>query len=311
MGSNTRKSLLAFSVLVSALIAASVLSSRLDAVRPTLPPGYADSDLSLQGKHLKGYLLGAEGLVADWYWILSLQYLGGKIVASDDDTINVENLSSLNPRLLYPYLDNATDLDPQFNAAYSFGAIVLPAIDRDQAITLTKKGIQNNPENWRLYQYLGYIHWRNKDYAAAAETYETGSRIAGAPPFMRQMAAAMLTRGGSRTVARAMYEQMLAEAEDEQSKRNAQLRLMELDSLEEMEAVNQVLASIKESTGSCPPSLSPVFPRLRSVRLTSGAFRVDGANNLVDPGGIPYEYDQTKCAIGLSKDSKLPKPMNN
>jgi tetratricopeptide (TPR) repeat protein len=283
----------------------------MDAMRPALPTDYADSDLALQGKHLKGYLLGAEGLVADWYWILSLQYLGGKIVNSTDDTINVENLDSLNPRLLYPYLDNATDLDPKFNAAYSFGAIVLPAIDRDQAIALTRKGIQNNPENWRLYQYLGYIYWRNKDYAAAAETYETGSKIPGAPPFMRQMAAAMLTRGGSRAVARAMYEQMLAEAEDEQSKRNAQLRLMELDSLEEIEAVNSVLSSIKENTGNCPANLSSAFSRLQSIRLEHGDLRIDASNNLVDPGGTPYEYDASKCSIRLRKDSTIPKPLNN
>lgn len=295
----------------SALIVASLLSSRLDAMRPPLPPDYADSDLAVQGKHLKGYLLGAEGLVADWYWILSLQYLGGKIVESTDETINVENLNSLNPRLLYPYLDNATDLDPKFNAAYSFGAVLLPAIDRDQAIALTKKGIQNNPENWRLYQYLGYIYWRNKDYASAAETYENGSKIQGAPPFMRQMAAAMLTRGGSRAVARAMYEQMLAEAEDEQSKRNAQLRLMELDAVEEIDAVNSVLASIKENTGNCPANLASTFSRLRSIRLEHGDLRIDALNNLVDPGGTPYKYDASKCTIGLRNDSTIPKQPNN
>ena len=311
MSFNTRNYLLAFSVILSALIVASLLSSKLGAIRPPLPSDYADSDLALQGKHLKGYLLGAEGLVADWYWILSLQYLGGKIVNSTDDTINVENLNSLNPRLLYPYLDNATDLDPKFNAAYSFGAIVLPAIDPDQAIALTKKGIVNNPENWRLYQYLGYIYWRNKEYNAAAETYETGSKIPGAPPFMRQMAAAMLTRGGSPAVARAMYEQMLAEAEDEQSKRNAELRLMELDSIEEMDAVNSVLAEIKESTGTCPPVLSSVFSRLQSIRLEHGDLRIDGSNNLVDPGGTPYEFDPSKCTIRLRKDSTIPKPLNN
>lgn len=311
MRSSTRKYVLAFSVMLASLLVAAILSSRLDAARPALPPDYGDSDLALQGKYLKGYLLGAEGLVADWYWILSLQYLGGKIVASTDDNINVENLTTLNPRLLYPYLDNATDLDPHFSAAYSFGAILLPAIDKDQAITLTKKGIQHNPENWRLYQYLGYIYWRNKEYEQAAETYEAGSKINGAPPFMRQMAAAMLTRGGSRSVARAMYVQMLAEAEDEQSKRNAQLRLMELDSIEEIEAVNSALAVIKETSGTCPPSLSAVFPRLRSIRLENGDFRVDASNNLVDPSGSAYEYDPLKCTIALSRASTIPKPLNN
>src|SRR5688572_18119906 len=174
------------------------ISASLEKVRPELPPDYADSDLALQGKKLKGYALGAEGLIADWYWMLSLQYLGGKIMGSDEETIRIDNLSSLNPRLLYPYLENATELDPKFTAAYSFGAIVLPAIDPQKAIDLTEKGIRNNPESWRLYQYLGYIHWNRKDYKAAASTYEKGSQIPGSPPFMRQMVAAMNAAGGSR-----------------------------------------------------------------------------------------------------------------
>ncbi|MEQ1765508.1 MAG: hypothetical protein ABL984_20435, partial [Pyrinomonadaceae bacterium] len=79
-----------------------VLSSSLEKVRPELPADYADSDLALQGKKLKGYSLGAEGLIADWYWMQSLQYLGGKIVNSQDETVRIDDLTSLNPRLLYP-----------------------------------------------------------------------------------------------------------------------------------------------------------------------------------------------------------------
>jgi hypothetical protein len=84
-----------------------------------------------------------------------------------------------------------------------------------------------------------------------------------------------------------------------------------LDSLEEVEAVNSALASIKESSGICPPSLSAVFPRLRAIRLTNGEFRVDASNNLVDPSGTPYVYDPSKCTIALSRESTIPKPLNN
>src|SRR5688572_17987394 len=109
------------------------ISSSLENARPVLPPDYADSDLALQGKKLKGYSLGAEGLIADWYWMQSLQYLGGKIVSSEDETVRIDDLTALNPRLLFPYLENATELDPKFTAAYSFGAIVLPGVDPAKA----------------------------------------------------------------------------------------------------------------------------------------------------------------------------------
>ena len=62
-----------------------------------MPSEYSDSDLVLQGKDLKGYFLGAEGLVADWYWIISLQYLGGKIVNSTETNLDIGDLRGLNP----------------------------------------------------------------------------------------------------------------------------------------------------------------------------------------------------------------------
>ena len=293
-----------------ALAAVFALSGFLEKNRPQLPKSYEDSDLSMQGKRLKGYALGSEGLIADWYWILSLQYIGKKIVENKETDINIDDLRSLNPRLLYPYLDNATDLDPKFYAAYSYGAIVLPAIDPQKAIELTEKGIAANPEKWRLYQYLGYIYWHERNYEKAAETYDRGSMIAGAPPFMREMAAAMKTKGGSRDTARAMYSQMLAEAEDEQSKRNAQLRLFEIDSLEETEAVNEVLAGLRNSNGKCVPNINAALPQLRSVQLPQGRdLRIDRSGSLVDPTGVPYKFDPETCTISLREDSKIPKPL--
>lgn len=276
--------------------------------RTGLPDAYEDSDLALQGKRLKGFSLGAEGLLADWYWIGSLQYIGAKIVKSDITKIDIEDLTPLNPRLLYPLLDNATDLDPKFMAAYSYGAIVLPAIDPTLAVKLTEKGIANNPDVWRLYQYLGYIHWRIKDYEKAAETYEKGSRIAGAPDFMREMAASMKTHGGSRETAREMYSQMLAEAEDQQSKANAELRLMQLVSLDERDAVDQILAEFQNKNGRCPNRVAEIFPSLRTVKLPRGRqFLIDAQNNLADPTGSPYRINENECKLALDPDSKIPK----
>ncbi|HLA95564.1 MAG TPA: hypothetical protein VK612_07575, partial [Pyrinomonadaceae bacterium] len=158
-------------IVVTGFVAVTFLSSTLEHQRVPVPAAFADSDLALEGKRLNGYALGSEGLLADWYWMMSLQYMGKKMIEYGDKDIDLENLSSLNIRLLYPYLDNATDLDPKFYAAYSYGAAVLPAINREHAIALIEKGIANNPEQWRFYQYLGYIYWRSKNFDKAAETY--------------------------------------------------------------------------------------------------------------------------------------------
>lgn len=300
--------IVAVAVVVISAAAVVALSRHIDATKATLPETYGDSDLAFQGKRLKGYALGAEGLLADWYWIVSLQYLGSKLVETDMAKLNIDNLDDLNPRLLYPYLDNATDLDPKFFAAYSYGAIVLPAIDPEEAIKLTEKGIRNNPDKWRLYQYLGYIYWKLNRYEKAAEVYEAGSKIAGAPPFLKQMAAAMLTKGGSREVARLMYTQMLNESEDQQSRQNAAIRLSQLDALDQLDGINGALSAAKARSGQCPTSISDVMPLLRNVRLPgANEFQIDKGNNLVDPSGVPYVLNRQTCTANLNfAESKIP-----
>ena len=279
-----------------------LISDQANRSRVGLAESYEDSDLELNGKKLKGFALGAEGLLADWYWIRSLQYLGNKVLKNEDKDLNLEDLRPLNPRLLYPLLDNATDLDPKFISAYSFGAIVLPAIDRQTAIDLTEKGIAKNPDEWRLYHYLGYIHWRQKEYESAARAYEQGSAIAGAPPFMRQMTALMKSKGGSRETARAIYSQIFTEATDQQSRSAAEFRLMELDSLDERDAIRAALHAQKERTGKCPSRFSEILPALRTVRLPSGKdFRIDGSGDLVDPGDTPYLLDAEKCDVLIDR----------
>lgn len=284
------------------------INSFIEQNRISLPDEYADSDLDLQGGKLKGFALGGEGLLADWYWMRSLQYIGDKVVRRGLESINLDDLSELNPRLLYPILDNATTLDPELMAAYSFGATVLPAIDPQQAIRLTEKGIRNNPENWRLYQYLGYIHWRLKDYEKAAEVYESGSRVAGAPNFFRLMAARMKTQSGSRATAREIYSQLFAEAPNEQTRKSAELRLAELDSLDERDAINSALAKFRAERGRCATDWREIITMLADVQLPGGRdFRVDGQRNLVDPTGAPYRLNTQKCEAEIDRSkSKIP-----
>jgi tetratricopeptide (TPR) repeat protein len=305
---NKLQHVLAILVISIGFIGVFVLSNFITNSRPPLPEGYEDQDLALQSAKIKDFSLGFNGLLADWYWMRSLQYLGEKIEKSPDQNINIQNLRSLNPRLLYPLLDSATSLDPQYIAVYAYGAIVLPAIDDEQAIKITQKGIDNNPTQWRLYQHLGYIYWRMKNFEKAAETYDKGSKIAGAPPFMQLMVAQMKNQGGSRETSRKIYEQMLAEAQDTQTKKSAEIYLLKLDSDDELDAVRPVLKSIKEKIGQCVQNWNQIFPLLKNVKLPNGKdFRIDPANNLVDPSDTPYILDSKNCDIKLSPNSKLPK----
>lgn len=309
MNKNSKQLILSLAAVLIGFALVFVLSNFVKETRPVLPESYADEDLALQGKRLKGFALGFEGLIADWYWMQSLQYIGDKVTKSEGD-INLENLQPLNPRLLYPLLDNATDLDPQFMTVYSYGAVVLPAINHDQAIKITEKGIANNPRDWRLYQHLGYIYWRLQDYEKAAEVYAEGAKIEGAPAFLQLMTAQMKNQGGSRETARAIYEQMFNDAQDAQTKENAQLHLLKLDSLDERDAIQPALAEFQKRNNRCAANWREMFPLLRALKTARGKnLRFDAASYApVDPSGAPYFLQATpKCEVAINADlSKVP-----
>jgi len=209
---------------------ATLLVRWTDTMRPPPDPNAIDESLYLNGKTARRISLGFNGLVADWYWMRSLQYVGKKILSQPED-VAIDDLSKLNLKLLAPLLDTATTLDPEFLDPYEYAAIVLPAVDVQEAIRITQKGIDANPNAWRLYQHLGYIYWQQGNYQAASETYGRGAQIPGVPPWMLAMKAKMLADGGSRDTAREIYMRMFEESNDEQVKDMARKHLELLDSM--------------------------------------------------------------------------------
>ena len=300
MKSNRTQLIISGAAIVLGFAAIFGLGNFLEKALVPFPEDFDDGDLAINGSRLKGFALGMEGLIADWYWVRSLQYIGDKMIKSGSDFQNIDDLSVLNPRLLYPYLETATDLDPHFIAAYSYGAIVLPAIDPTKAIAITEKGIANNPNEWRLYQHLGYIYWRIGNYEKAAATYEKGSEIADAAPFMKMMAASMLTEGGSRDTSRKIFQRMLDDSDDQNIRLTMTLHLNEINSLDERAAIDAALADFRQKTGRCASSLNEIFPMLRGIRLPGERdFRIDAANRLVDPTDAPYLLDKENCRAAL------------
>lgn len=304
------KTAIAITLVLVGLAASIGLSYYIERVRPPMPNGYEDADLAVQGSRIKGFVFGAEGLVADWYWMNSLQYMGNKISSVGLSNLNLDDLTPLNPRLLYPYLNNAAELDPKFIAPYSYGATILPAIDTDQAIALTEKGIANNPETWRLHQYLGYIYWRRGEYDRASQVYAEGARIAGSPVFLKMMAARMKTEGGSRDLARDMYKQIAAESEDDVSRQSAELRLLQIDSLDERDVINPAMKEFREQHGRCINSWRELLPLLIGKKVGHGRdLRIDSSDNIVDPSGAPYAIEPKACEAWIDNTKSTVPPV--
>jgi hypothetical protein len=244
--------------------------------------------------------LGFNGLVADWYWMRSLQYVGNKIV-NFPGHLALDNLSQLDLKLLAPLLDTTVTLDPQFMEPYQYAAVVLPEVDVTQAIRIIKKGIEANPDAWSLHHQLGYIYWQQGNFHAAAEAYGKGAALAGAPPWMEAMKARMATEGGSRATGREIYTRMFEQSGDPQVKEMARLRLLQLESLDQRDVLRRLLTEYQTKTGRCLTSWREAGSVLRTLRM-----RLDATGAPLDPTAHPYRLLTSRCDVGLDPESPIP-----
>jgi tetratricopeptide (TPR) repeat protein len=278
------------------------LESWMDAHRLPVDAAVEEERLYVTGAAAKRMSLSFNGLVADWYWMRSLQYVGRKIVQQEDNDIQLDDLSQLNLKLLAPLLDTTTTLDPQFFEAYYYAAAVLPAIDVDAAIRLLNKGIAANPTNWQLYQRLGYIYWRQGNYPLAEEAYGKGAQLPGAPPWMEILRGRMLAEGGSRDTAREIYQRLADQSDDQQVKEMAQKRIVQLQSFDERDRIRTALNLYRERNGRCAPSWKSVAALLQAERL-----RLDTTTAApLDPADTPYLLIKDGCDVDLDWHSRVP-----
>lgn len=252
------------------------------------------------GHKIKKMSLGLDALTADIYWIRTVQYFGNKIIESGHP-INTSSTKNIRMDLLAPLLSVITDLDPHHIPAYRFGAIFLPDRDMPAAVALLEKGIAENPNQWRLYQDLGYIYWQAKEYEKAAEAYERGSQIEGAAWWMSDIAGFMRIKGGSREAARAIYEKYL-ESDDQKIREQATARLKQLMALDELDVINAMLDRYRQETGRCPENLSVFAARLRNAGLPLNEHFLP-----VDPDGFAFVVDTTTCQANIAKESSIPR----
>jgi tetratricopeptide (TPR) repeat protein len=286
-------------IVVLGMTAAICLVQWIDQRRPVANPA-DDESLYLNAKTVRRMSLAFNGLAADWYWMRSLQYVGKKIINLPED-VELDSLQQLDLKILAPLLDTATTLDPEFFDPYEYAAVVLPAVDVDQAIRITQKGIDANPNTWRLYQHLGYIYWQQKNYQAAGETYGRGAKVPGAPVWMEAMKAKMAAEGGSRATAREIYTRMYEQSGDPKVQDMARKRLMQLTSFDELEVLQKILAAYQTRTGRCPTSWKEVEAPFRSIRLP-----LDANGAPFDPSGTPYLLKADKCEATLNPKSEVP-----
>jgi len=238
---------------------------------------------------LQRMALSYKSILADVYWIRAVQLYGDtKLGRTADRSYS----------LLYPLLELTTTLDPSFAVAYQFGALFLAEPPPggpgrpDLAIKLLQRGVEAQPEDWRLHQAIGFVYyWSHQDYAAAADWFGRASRLPGAPTWMGPLAAVTLAEGGNRKSSRLMWQQIQQTAQDDWFRGEADRRLKQLDAMDQIDLLTKVVAAFAARQGRPPAS----WAELARAGFVRGA--------VVDPSGAPYRLEGS--TVSLDPASKL------
>ena len=273
--------------LVSAIASQVALEGKFQRPIDTLPPvtWLRSPELS------KRVTLGFDSLLADAYWIRAVQYYG-------DAKLSTSKKKEYG--LLYPLLDITTTLDPRFNIAYRFGAILLsegypngPG-NPDQAIALLKKGIEEMPDRWQYYHDAGFVeYWWRHDYKAASEWLLKAAKLPNAPRWLEPTAAGMLARGGDRDSARALWSELAATSGQDWIRSSAKKALLQLDAEAVIEQLEFLAQRFFDARGRFPASWNEL--------VTAGLLR----GIPLDPTGMPYMIDSVSGAADVAPDSPL------
>jgi len=132
------------------------------------------------GMALRAASMGFYAPLSDLVWLRFIQYYGE------------HRMSDVKFDFLYHILDILTTLDSKFTYAYTLGSLMLThdAQRPDQARQLLKKGMHNNPDDWRLPFMYGFINYAFlADYPVARTYFNISSTRPNAPDIAQRWAA--------------------------------------------------------------------------------------------------------------------------
>jgi len=276
---------------VAVVLVLGSISVKLQALRDATSLATADTDTMYLTPRAAGRAVFTHRpLAADLYWIRAIQYFGGRSrTARERQADPLEPPPSLSAEApvsfdqLYPLLDVATTLDPRFNIAYRFGAIFLAMHypegpgRPDLAIELLEKGLKNAPTKWEYWHDIGFVYyWDIHDYRKASDAFLKGAELPGAPWWMRSLAATMLVTGGDRETSRLLWRQLYDAADNDDTRRAAATKLMQLQALEDLERLQAAVDAASARTNQ-----AVTWPAL----IERGVLREVPR----DPSGVPYD----------------------
>lgn len=160
-----------------------------------------------QPEQLRYSTFGFDSLVSDYYWLMTVQLVGGE-----------RGRTEQHARLIGRLIDNVTTADPWVDHPYRFASFWLTDSVESvrEANRLLERGIAFNPLEWRNFYYLGFNYFFYlEDNARAAEYLHQAAGLEGSPHYLEALVARLRSDIGGLDIAASFLAELARTAEDE------------------------------------------------------------------------------------------------
>ena len=191
-------------------------------------------------------------------------------------------------RALTRLLGYSVDLDEKFVGVYRFIGNALPRETLDgkafnvlATIRLLEKGVRERPDYWQTPFLLGFLQsYYLGDSASASRNIELASKQEGAPAYLGLWATRLAADAGQVELAQQMARQMIDQAQDDETRKEWERRLKELDTERDLREIEAAARLYKERSGKEPATVAELVAAglLRQVPVER-----NGGSYVLDP----------------------------
>jgi hypothetical protein len=279
-----RNGAVALALLAAFVAAAAILRPRAMALRP--PAVETQLDIPPVPVDVLGpFSFGFRSAMADIMFLEAIQVLG----VNRTSVTLAEGAPG--DRQLARLLEYATELDPRFAGAYRFAGYAMPRTTTDghtanvlPAVHILERGVRERPDDWRIAFVLGYLQaFDLGELQEAADNLARAARSPGAPTYLGFLAARIAVEGGELDAAEAMAQTMVAEATEEQTRKDWEARLLDIQMERGIRRIEAAVRAFERRTGSKPRSVQDL---VRGGELSAAPEEPHGKDYVIENGEV-------------------------